>query len=470
MLDLRRLDLQSKIVLILIAVIVPIFLVVTVLQYKLTQPILHGEMQQIGVTVAQSLATKIQSQHWLARPGFIPEIETQIQEQLYLQPSVVRVDVFTRDPATGLVKSIASNVEEDPANPSPVPPLSDQVTSELVQDEEGGSYWEIRVPIRASARPGAKQLGMVSVLVSNKTLNHLAGIFARLTASAALVSVVLLIVLLNYFLRKTIANERRLRVAESQNLQLSQELHETQRQLMNVEKLAVMGQLTANFAHEIGTPLNAIGGHLQLLREEIPPGHGRSADRMEIISGELGRIENIVKSFLQTTAKPVSQHQLVDLNMLVAKTVEVARPQFEGLPLEFDCDLDRKLGPVRVVPIDIEQILLNLLNNALDSLKTKAKRNDRARLQLTLSTEMRRIDGTDWAQLSVYDTGVGIGKEDLKNVTKPFFTTKGPGEGTGLGLNICQQLAAKYGGMLELDSKEGAWAKVMLKIPYRTGA
>src|SRR5262245_30030861 len=129
MLDLRRLDLQSKIVLILIAVIVPIFLVVTVLQYKLTQPILHAEMQQIGVTVAQSLATKIQSQRWLSRPGFIPEIESQIQEQLYLQPSVVRVDVFTRDPATGLVKAIASNVEEDPANPSPVPPLVDQITS-----------------------------------------------------------------------------------------------------------------------------------------------------------------------------------------------------------------------------------------------------------------------------------------------------------------------------------------------------
>src|SRR6185437_8972074 len=111
MIQLGRLDLQSKIVLVLIGVIVPTFLLVTLLQYKLTKPILHAEMQQIGITTAQALATKIQSQHWLSRPGFVTDIDTQIQEQLYLQPSVVRVDVYARDPATGLVKAIASNVE-----------------------------------------------------------------------------------------------------------------------------------------------------------------------------------------------------------------------------------------------------------------------------------------------------------------------------------------------------------------------
>jgi signal transduction histidine kinase len=264
-------------------------------------------------------------------------------------------------------------------------------------------------------------------------------------------------------------------VAENQNLQLSQQLHETQRQLMNVEKLAVMGQLTANFAHEIGTPLNAIGGHLQLLHEELAPVLGekadrvsaRSSERLEIISGELLRIEKIVKGFLQTTAKPVSQRQLIDINQLVSRTLQIARPQLDELPLEMDCHLDRGLGPLRVVPLDIEQILLNLINNALDSLRAKQGKNDRSRLQLVLSTAMSRVDGSEWAEIAVYDTGTGIRKEDLKNVTKPFFTTKPPGEGTGLGLNICQQLAGKYGGVLELDSKEGAWARVKLRIPYR---
>jgi signal transduction histidine kinase len=483
MLELRRLDLQTKIVLVLIAVIVPTFLVVTIVQYQLTRPILHAEMQQIGITTAQALVTKLQSQHLLNHPAAIPPgpnpaIEAMIQDELYLQPSVVRVDVYGRDAATGLAKPLASNVEDDPANPSPVPALIDQITSEIRHDEEGSSYWEIRVPVHSSTRPLSKIIGMVSVTVSNKTLNRLAGIFWKITGCAALVSVVILIFTLHFFLRKTITDERRLRLAENQNIQLSEQLHETQRQLMNVEKLAVMGQLTANFAHEIGTPLNAIGGHLQLLHEEIEPqlreaaagGRGRSGERFEIISGELLRIEKIVKGFLQTTAKPVSQRQLVDVNQLVSRTLEIARPQLEELPIEVDCQLDRGLGPLRVVPIDIEQILLNLINNAVDSLRAKLRRNERSRLQLVLSTSMSRREGAEWAEVAVYDTGTGIAKEDLKNVTKPFFTTKPPGEGTGLGLNICQQLAGKYGGVLELDSKEGSWAKVMLRIPYRTNA
>ncbi len=68
--------------------------------------------------------------------------------------------------------------------------------------------------------------------------------------------------------------------------------------------------------------------------------------------------------------------------------------------------------------------------------------------------------------MSVYDTGEGIKKSDLGNVSKPFFTTKRPDQGTGLGLTICKQLAQKYGGRLDLDSREGAWTRVVVRIPY----
>jgi signal transduction histidine kinase len=75
--------------------------------------------------------------------------------------------------------------------------------------------------------------------------------------------------------------------------------------------------------------------------------------------------------------------------------------------------------------------------------------------------------GKQWAEIQVYDTGEGIRKTDLDMVLKPFFTTKRPGEGTGLGLTICQQLVNKYGGELGIDSKEGAWTRVTVKLPYR---
>jgi two-component system, NtrC family, sensor kinase len=123
-----------------------------------------------------------------------------------------------------------------------------------------------------------------------------------------------------------------------------------------------------------------------------------------------------------------------------------------------------------LVPTDLEQILLNLANNALDSLKGKREAHPQSRLQLKITSQVARSEGEDWAEIILYDTGLGIKKANLKNVLKPFFTTKRPGEGTGLGLAICQELAMKYGGMLELSSKEGAWAQVKLKIPYRTNA
>jgi len=123
-----------------------------------------------------------------------------------------------------------------------------------------------------------------------------------------------------------------------------------------------------------------------------------------------------------------------------------------------------------MVPLELEQILLNLVNNSLDSLKAKASFKEGSRLLLEISTGVTHLHGKEWALLSVYDTGEGIKKTDLNNVLKPFFTTKRPGEGTGLGLTICQQLAHKYGGKLEIDSKEGAWTRVTLRLPYRLNA
>jgi signal transduction histidine kinase len=128
------------------------------------------------------------------------------------------------------------------------------------------------------------------------------------------------------------------------------------------------------------------------------------------------------------------------------------------------------MGPIRLVPLELEQILLNLLNNSLDSLMAKLENREKGRLYLELTTEVVKHQGKNWAQISVYDTGEGIRKVDLKNVLKPFFTTKRPGEGTGLGLTICQQLVQKYGGDLFIDSKEGAWTRVTMRLPYHANA
>jgi signal transduction histidine kinase len=467
----RRLDLQAKISLLLVLVILPTFLIVTIAQNKLTQPILEDEVRQIGVTSAKTLATEILGAklYMLPLPG--PTIELRMQDVLATQPAITRIDVALADSVSGALKTVASNIEEDPLNPQPAPPMVDSVVTERRKNDTGIDVWDVLLPIEQRTRdvrpPRApnRVIGVVHVVISVQFVQQIGATLWKTTATAASFSIVALLLLLSYFLRKAIANDRRLRQAETQNLALTEQLHEAQRQLMNNEKLAVMGQLTASFAHEIGTPLNAMSGHLQLLKEEAPN------ERLEVITSQVAKIEKIVKSFLQSTAKPDSQRQLVDLNRIADQTLGIVRPRVDSIGVEVKREFDRSIGPIRAVPLDVEQILLNLINNSLDSLGAKRNgKEGRSKLVLEVATSAVHREGKQWAQVSVYDTGEGIQKVDLKNVLKPFFTTKRPGEGTGLGLTICQELARKYGGLLQIDSKEDAWTRVTLMIPYQATA
>lgn len=464
-------DLQAKILLILVAVIVPTFLIVTFAENKLTQPLLEDEIKKVGVTAARNLAREIVSSHWLQLADPVPAIEGAIQEIIYSQPNIIRIDVFARDPISGAVRPVGSNVEQEEDETPFIPEkLADRIAIERRAVEDDVDQFEIQVPIEQRARDphSRKVLGAVHLVVSLKLVDRLVSTLWRTTFGAALFSVVTLILVLSYLLRKAINNERRLRQAENKNLQLATQLHDAHRQLMNTEKLAVMGQLTASFAHEIGTPLNAIGGHLQLLGEEMA-----DSGRLKIIVGQVGKIEEIVKGFLQSTAKPASQRQLVDLNALIERTLGIVSPRVEAMEIEIRRRFDRNMGPVRVVPLDLEQVLLNLLNNSIDSMKAKAASSG-GKLRIDITTSQIQKQGGEWAEISVYDTGEGISRADLENVTKPFFTTKRPGEGTGLGLTICHQLVQKYGGTLKIDSKartkakikEESWTEVTIRLPY----
>ena len=140
-------------------------------------------------------------------------------------------------------------------------------------------------------------------------------------------------------------------------------------------------------------------------------------------------------------------------------------PRVDSLGIDLKRRFDPRMGPIRAVPLDLEQIILNVLNNSLDSLKAKSKTKSRNQRLFAVTTQVTKVQGKSWAEVSIYDTGEGIRKVDLKNVWKPFYTTKRPGEGTGLGLTICQELAHKYGGNLLIDSKEGAWTRVSMRLP-----
>jgi len=172
-----------------------------------------------------------------------------------------------------------------------------------------------------------------------------------------------------------------------------------------------------------------------------------------------------VKGFLTNTSKPASQKQLIDPHAVIDRTLSILRPRLETLGVQVVKNFNRSLGPIRVVPVELEQILLNLFNNSLDSMKSKGKSAG----HLTLKTDSVRKSGREFLVISIRDSGEGIALDDLPKVLKPFFTTKAPGEGTGLGLTICSDIAHKYGGSLSVTSEFGQWTEVQIEIPYSKG-
>lgn len=459
-----KLDLRAKISLVILGVLVPTFLILTLAIHQFIQPTLLREIEQIGITAARTLSSEIVAQRWLTRENPNRFIESKLREFLYLQPNVKRVEVFVKNADTGVNELVASTIEEDPSEKPEIPLLVERVQTRLhdeLEAEENG--WEILAPIKASSAKEARTVGTVRIYVSIQLVNRLSEILSQVNLIGGLLGMILMFVLLNTALRRTIENDRKLTEAEKQNLALSRQLHETERSLMNSEKLAVLGQLTASFAHEIGTPLNAIGGHLTLLRDEVAE---PARPRLSIIEGQVRKITEIVRGFLQSTAKPASQRQLVDPHAVIDKTLGIVRPRTEALSVSVEKDFNRDLGPIRMVPLELEQVLLNLVNNSLDSLRSKQERAKSGLGEIRLATRSQRHSGKEFLVISVHDSGEGIAAKDLAKVVKPFYTTKAPGEGTGLGLTICRDLARKYGGDLFVESEAGKWTEVRVEIPY----
>jgi two-component system NtrC family sensor kinase len=172
------------------------------------------------------------------------------------------------------------------------------------------------------------------------------------------------------------------------------------------------------------------------------------------------RIEEIVKDFLASTHMPARQRQLVDVKDVVQRIAKLLAPRTAKLGARVELNVADDLPPIRMVPTDLEQVLLNLANNAVDALEHSPNGRLLAFGVTTSGSDRKHLE------IRVQDTGEGIPPQNIKQVLKPFFTTKAPGQGTGLGLTISQRLLKKYGGKLELDSVLGKGTTITVSIPY----
>jgi two-component system, NtrC family, sensor kinase len=239
------------------------------------------------------------------------------------------------------------------------------------------------------------------------------------------------------------------------------EIWRTSRRLVQLERLAAAGQTAAQFAHEVGTPLNLISCHVQLLRGELTPEQPTAEGRTEIIAEQIDRIERIVRRMLDRTRAEAAELSPLDLNALIRRILETTAPALEERRVELRAELAADLPPVAGDADRLQQVFINLVNNALDAMA------DGGSLRLTTKlagAAAGRLPGPHVA-VEVADTGCGMSAETKKHVFDPLYTTKRCGKGTGLGLVVVRQVMLEHNGEVEVRSEAGRGSVFYLYFP-----
>jgi signal transduction histidine kinase len=226
----------------------------------------------------------------------------------------------------------------------------------------------------------------------------------------------------------------------------------TQQRLNRSERLAVAGQMTASLAHEIGTPLNAISGHLQLLARDHPR-HSDTQRRVQIVNKQLDFIIGIVRRLLELTHKKQTPYKLTDLNLLINEILALASPMLEQHAINVSTDLAADLPQIPVDHDGFQQVFLNLINNSLDAMPE----GGRLEIATRLDHDNQKIE------LTLRDTGTGIDPSAVEYIFEPMWTTKS--SGSGFGLAIAHEIITGHGGQIEYIDEQRQGATFLVKLP-----
>jgi two-component system, NtrC family, sensor kinase len=226
----------------------------------------------------------------------------------------------------------------------------------------------------------------------------------------------------------------------------------TQQRLAYSERMAAVGQVTASLAHEIGTPLNAIAGHLQLLARN----HPEVADtqrRLKIINSQVASIVETVKSLLERTHRRRITFQPTDINEVIQELILLTGPMLESRNIKASVTLDEELPWVSADRDSLHQVFLNLVNNSCDAMPDGGP----------LEIKTRYICDEQSVEIVFSDSGSGIASNVVEHLFEPMFTTKQ--SGSGLGLVIAREIIGQHRGQIELVSGSSRGAIFRLTFP-----
>jgi two-component system, NtrC family, sensor kinase len=288
-----------------------------------------------------------------------------------------------------------------------------------------------------------------------------------------------------------IENVRLFESVEARTRELAKSLEDlrtTQDRLVQTQKLALLGQLTAGIAHEIKNPLNFVnnfsGISAELIDELQDTLKGISLDdkaRTEIneltdtlksnfdkVVHHGRRADAIVKNMLQHSREGTGEHRVIDINALVEESLNLAwhgaRAETQGFEIKLKQSFDPSAGGADVFPQDIRRALLNVISNGFYAATKRRAETDRGDYEPTLTASTKNLG--DRVEIRIRDNGTGIAPDVKEKMFNPFFTTKPTGEGTGLGLSISHDIIVKqHAGAIEVDTQPGEFTEIKVVLP-----
>jgi signal transduction histidine kinase len=307
--------------------------------------------------------------------------------------------------------------------------------------ELGGVAWEARVRIRPEVARAALRSGMPAFWILGGLVSLLLGGAAG-GAAAWLAAV-----------------RGRLH-SQGESLRATRErLDGALKQLLHAEKMTALGELVAGVAHEINNPLASIMGYTQLaLAQDLPD---TLRKRLETVCGEAERMARIVKNLLTFARKHPPEKIRENLNAVVERTLELKAYHLRVNQIRVEKDLAADLPPSHMDPHQMQQVLINLINNAEQALAERGRGGI-----IRLSTRAR----DDGIELRIADDGPGVPEAIQEKIFEPFFTTKKEGKGTGLGLSLCYGIVQGHGGAIRVESRPGEGAAFVIELPLAEGA
>ena len=263
-------------------------------------------------------------------------------------------------------------------------------------------------------------------------------------------------------------------------------LKATQNQLIQSEKLASLGELTAGIAHEIQNPLNFVNNFSELsvdlvkeLKEEIEkPKQDKEyigelfddlGQNQEKINHHGKRASSIVKGMLEHSRTSSGEKELTDINALADEYLRLSyhglRAKDSTFNADFKTDFDENLPKIAVIPQDMGRVLLNLINNAFWAVNERSKKGETGfEPKVTVSTQ---LTANSQLLIAIKDNGTGMSEDIKAKIFQPFFTTKPTGQGTGLGLSLAYDIITKgHGGDLKVETSEGEGSKFIIQLPF----